>query len=187
MGWIDRVAFALLPTALLLAQGAVVTSVGLALATWMRRLGRAMAVSVTAYAMIAFGYIVPLELGAFSGMLSWLGLITPGDHEAQEFYELIAASICPLGGQVITFQSLNFPAALTRHAFYVGHVILLLFMIGVALLFLGMTLATFNRAMGRMSERPRRAPRPPRKLPATNKPHKPATSSREPVLAGINA
>ncbi len=187
MVWIDRVAFAILPTALLLAQGAVVTSVGLALATWMRRLGRAMAVSVTAYALVAFGYIVPLELGVCSGILSWLGLIRPGDEEAQGFYELISAAICPLGGQITTFQSTTLPATLTRQAFYIGHVILLLFMIGVALLFLALTLATFNRAMSRMSERPRRAPRPPRKLQATLKPHKPATGSREPVLAGINA
>ena len=43
LGWIDRAAFMLIPTALLLAQGAVITSVGLALATWMCRLGRAMA------------------------------------------------------------------------------------------------------------------------------------------------
>ena len=39
LGWIDRVAFVCLPTALFLAQGAVVTSFGLALATWMRRSG----------------------------------------------------------------------------------------------------------------------------------------------------
>ena len=34
---------------------------------------------------------------------------------------------------------------------------MVLFMIGVALLFLGLTLATFNRAMGRMPDKPRRA------------------------------
>ena len=36
---IDRIAFVVVPVALLLAQGAVVTSVGLALATWFRRVG----------------------------------------------------------------------------------------------------------------------------------------------------
>ena len=43
----DRIAYVCIPVAMLLAQGAVVTSVGLALATWIRRVGRAVAVSVT--------------------------------------------------------------------------------------------------------------------------------------------
>ena len=75
LGWIDRVAFVCLPTALMLAQGAVVTSFGLALATWMRRVGRAIAASVASYAVIAFGWLVLLELGVVSSILSWLGAL----------------------------------------------------------------------------------------------------------------
>jgi hypothetical protein len=48
---IDRLALACLPVALFLVQGAAVTSLGLALATWVRRLGRAVATSVTLYAL----------------------------------------------------------------------------------------------------------------------------------------
>ena len=59
---IDRIAFAIFPVAFLLVQGAAVTSVGLALATWMRRLGRAVAVSVASYAFVAFAWIIILEL-----------------------------------------------------------------------------------------------------------------------------
>jgi ABC-type transport system involved in multi-copper enzyme maturation permease subunit len=55
---LDRFACVCLPMATLLVQGAVVTSVGLALATWLRRLGRAVAVSVTIYAFVAFGWLV---------------------------------------------------------------------------------------------------------------------------------
>jgi ABC-type transport system involved in multi-copper enzyme maturation permease subunit len=47
--WIVAVPFAALITALLLAYGAVITSLGLALATWQPRLGRAVGLSVTAY------------------------------------------------------------------------------------------------------------------------------------------
>ena len=158
VGWIDRVAFVCLPTALLLAQGAVVTSFGLALATWMRRVGRAIAVSVAGYAIIAFGWLVALELGIVPGILSWLGFVGQDDHDAWQFFRMIEASICPLGAQLAPFLSVNWAAALSRYAFYIGHVIVLLFTIGVAFLFLGLTLATFNRSMGRMPERPRRAP-----------------------------
>ncbi len=182
VGWIDRVAFACLPTALLLAQGAVVTSFGLALATWMRRLGRAIAASVAAYALVAFGWLVALEMGAVPSILSWLALIARDDQDAFRFFTTIEASTCPLGAQITPFQSLEWAAALSRYAFYIGHVIVLLFTMGVAFLFLGLTLATFNRSMGRMPERPRRAPRPPRKLKTARPPHIPAVGSREPVL-----
>ena len=60
--WIDRMAFMCFPTAMLLAQGAVVVSVGLALATWIARLGRAVAVSVASYAFVAFGWLLVVEM-----------------------------------------------------------------------------------------------------------------------------
>ena len=75
LGWIDRVAFVCLPTALLLAQGAVVASFGLALATWMRRVGRAIAVSVASYAIIAIGWLISLELEFSATVLANLGLV----------------------------------------------------------------------------------------------------------------
>jgi Na+-transporting methylmalonyl-CoA/oxaloacetate decarboxylase gamma subunit len=182
VGWIDRVAFACLPTALFLAQAAVVTSFGLALATWMRRLGRAIAASVATYAFIAIGWLVTLELGIVPSMLSRMGLIARGDRDAWKFFSAIEVSICPLGAQISPLLSMDWASALSRYAFYVRHVIVLLFMIGVAFVFLGLTLATFNRSMGRMPERPRRASRPPRKFKAARGPHRHAAGSREPVL-----
>jgi ABC-type transport system involved in multi-copper enzyme maturation permease subunit/Na+-transporting methylmalonyl-CoA/oxaloacetate decarboxylase gamma subunit len=187
VGWIDRVAFVCLPTALFLAQGAVITSFGLALATWMRRLGRAIAASVAAYAIIAFGWVVSIDLEIVPSALTWLGLLAPDEPDADLFYTLIGASLCPFGGQLTPFQSVNWGAAASRIAFYIGHVIVLLLTIGVAFVFLGLTLATFNRSMGRMSERRRRAPRPPRAVQAASKPHKPESPAHEPVLAGLNA
>ncbi len=180
LGWIDRVAFVCLPTALFLAQGAVVVSFGLALATWMRRVGRAIAVSVASYAIIGVGWLISLELEFTATLLGNLGLIRA---ESWEFVTMIEASIYPAGAQIGPFQSVHLDAALERYAFYVAHVIVLLFMIGVALLFLALTLATFNRSMGRMPERSRRAPRPPKRMVAARGPHTAATESHEQVLA----
>ena len=129
-------------------------------------------------------------------MLSWLGLIqAPTTRTPASFFEIIAASVCPLGAQIMPFQSVNWAEALDRDAFYVGHVIVLLFTIGVAFLLLALALVTFNRSMGRMPERRRRPPRPPRELAAARKPHKsgsrsasrPAARSKEPVLPAFNA
>ncbi len=150
----------------MLAQGAVVTSFGLALATWMRRVGRAIAASVASYAVLTFCWFLLLEMEVVSGTLSWFGLFKPDDLDADRFFTMIAASLCPLAAQITPLQSLLWADALSRYAFYIGHVIVLLLTIGVAFLFLGLTLATFNRSMGRMPERRRRAPRPPRQLRA---------------------
>ncbi len=54
--WIAAVPFAALITALVLAYGAVVTSLGLSLATWQPRLGRAVGFSVSAYLTLAVIY-----------------------------------------------------------------------------------------------------------------------------------
>jgi hypothetical protein len=159
VGWIDRVAFVCLPTALFLAQGAAVTSFGLALATWIPRLGRAIAVSVASYAFIALGWLIALELELVTSTLAWLGIPGPADEDAEQFFGMIAASACPLGAQIMPLESVRWSAALDRNAFYVGHVIVLLLTILVAFLFLALTLATFNRSMGRMGERRRKGVR----------------------------
>jgi ABC-type transport system involved in multi-copper enzyme maturation permease subunit/Na+-transporting methylmalonyl-CoA/oxaloacetate decarboxylase gamma subunit len=187
IGWIDRLAFMCLPTALFLAQGAVITSFGLALATWMRRVGRAIAASVAVYAVIAIGWVISIELDIVPDTLSWLGLLAPNDNDADLFFSLIGASLCPFGAQLAPFQSVDWPDAANRNAFYIGQVIVFLLTMGLAFVFLGLTLATFNRSMGRMSERRRRAPRPPRAVRAASEPNKSRSPSREPVLARLNA
>jgi ABC-type transport system involved in multi-copper enzyme maturation permease subunit len=156
---VDRIAFVLIPVALLLAQGALVTSIGLALATWIRRVGRAVAVSVTCWAAFSFGWVILIELGA--PILVSLGLVTTDDRASAEFIAEVLAAACPFGSQIITFETSSWPPGQSRIAFYVGAIIVLLATIGLALVVLAMALATFNRCAGRVSERPRRAPRPP--------------------------
>ncbi len=168
---IDRMAFVALPVAFLLVQGAAVTSVGLALATWMRRLGRAVAVSVASYAFVAFGWIILLELGIVTPLLSWLGLFGPDDHQAENFFAEVLASACPLGGQLFPFETATGPASQSRVAVYMGQVVVLLATLVFALLVLGLTLVTFDRCVGRMPERPRRAPRPSRHAHGPRGPH----------------
>jgi ABC-type transport system involved in multi-copper enzyme maturation permease subunit len=168
---IDRIASATLPVAFLLVQGAAVTSVGLAMATWMRRLGRAVAVSVASYAFVAFGWIILLELEIVTPLLIWLGLFAPGDRPAESFFAEILASACPIGGQLMPLDAMSPPASEDRGAFYLGLVLVILATLLFALLMLGATLVTFNRCLGRMPDRPRRAPQPPRRADGPRGPH----------------
>jgi len=52
---------------------------------------------------------------------------------------------------------------------------------------LGGTLVTFDRCMGRASERPRRAPRPPRRATVRRGPHVLATEVHKPIVAKLGA
>jgi ABC-type transport system involved in multi-copper enzyme maturation permease subunit len=171
LGTLDRIAYASLPIVMLLIQGAVVTSIGLAMATWIRRLGRAVAVSVTVYALAAFGWIVLIELGAATGALRQAGLISVDDHETEMFVAQILATACPLGGQFLVFETVSCSSETARIAFYMGNLAVLLSSLLLALLLLGLVLVTFDRCMGRMPERPRRPPQPPRRVRIPRRPH----------------
>jgi ABC-type transport system involved in multi-copper enzyme maturation permease subunit len=180
---IDRVAFVCFPTAMLLAQGAVVVSVGLALATWIARLGRAVAVSVASYAFVAFGWLLVVEMEIVTSVLGWLGLFDRNDRDARLFLDMLIGNFCPFGGQIVTYGSTHWMQAADRYAFYICHVIVLLVMLGFALLMLGLTFVTFDRSMGRMPERPRRAPRPPKAARAGRGPHVRGERREAPLVA----
>ncbi|MFI5458121.1 MAG: hypothetical protein ACHRXM_22020 [Isosphaerales bacterium] len=166
---IDRIAYVFLPMGMLLAQGAAVISMGLALATWSRRVGRAVAMSVTAYAFVAF--ISPILIEIMPEALIGLGLVARGDQASMAFFTEVVATACPIGGQLVTSLTASFPTSQSRVAFYIGQVIVLLATLGFSLIVLASTIATFDRCVGRVSERPRRARRPPRRVAARRGPH----------------
>ena len=147
--------------AALLVQGAAVTSIGVALATWFRRLGRAVAVSVTVYAFcrIRLGPLPRARPGDpdrdwpdFAGKTPDAGVLSRARRHR-----------LPVRGPVRPVPATALPPSESRVAFYIGQVIVMLTMLVFALVVLALTLATFNRCVGRVPERPRRAPRPPRR------------------------
>jgi ABC-type transport system involved in multi-copper enzyme maturation permease subunit len=179
---IDRLALAGLPVLLFLVQGAAVTSLGLLLATWVRRLGRAVAACVTVYAFFAFAWLILLEIGSelVAMFSSWLGILPQNDPGTLEFYTMIVATACPLGGQFLPSILMELPANESRGAFYIGLIVVALVTLLFTLIMLALSLLTFDRCMGRISERPHRAPRPPR-LPA--RPQRLDTDQMKPKLA----
>jgi ABC-type transport system involved in multi-copper enzyme maturation permease subunit len=125
---------------LMLAYGAAVTSIGLACATWIRRLGRAVAASVVVYALVTVGWLALMgALERSAGHHRFIQLATaspfygPGElaHESGELYQRTPAGDPECYGP-LTFWT----------GFY-GLVALLLYLA---------VLATFNRCLGRMRE-----------------------------------
>jgi hypothetical protein len=94
------------------------------------------------------------------------------------FFAMILGGACPLGGQILTSMSIDFPGTGDRGAFYIGQIVMVLVILLFALLVLALTMATFNRCIGRMPERPRRPPRPPRRATGPRGPHLKAAEVR---------
>jgi ABC-type transport system involved in multi-copper enzyme maturation permease subunit len=127
---------------LVLAYGAAVTSFGLALATWNRRPGRALALSVIVYVAITAGWFLIVFLllrWSFSDTAQGLAIGSPWYGSG-----LLAAD---MESQRITRASLQNPFAFS----HLGWAILwtVLYTLAAAVL-LALTLATFNASLGRM-------------------------------------
>jgi ABC-type transport system involved in multi-copper enzyme maturation permease subunit len=150
----DRVIAGILPAAFFLAHSAAVTSFGLALATWFKRTGRAVAMSVATYVVMSIGWVVAVE-SALRPLLNWWNWQGSGqaNFEIQTVLQSLIA-LSPMGGQVTPFEILNFAWNRDRESSWKIMVIELVFVAIVAVVFLGLALLTFNRCMGRMNESP---------------------------------
>ncbi len=135
---------------LVLAYGAAITSLGLAVATWVSRLGRAIALCVTAYVALVIGWPMLLIFGlGGSGFIESLILADP------LFGSLaltMAASAGPIGLPGRPSVGEIFSLGL---AWVVIHS-------GLAAVLFWATLATFDRCLGRTSDDGSRPP--PRRL-----------------------
>jgi ABC-type transport system involved in multi-copper enzyme maturation permease subunit len=124
--------------ALILAYGAAITSLGLALATWIPQMGRAAALTVGLYIFMSIGWI-PFSLIIFGE--------DPGDNG----FGVAAGS--PLTGVSIYSQMLG---DRTPQFEFVSQTLWTLFWTiaygGIALALLLATLATFNRCLGRIDD-----------------------------------
>jgi ABC-type transport system involved in multi-copper enzyme maturation permease subunit len=127
-----------LMAALILAYGAAITSLGLALATWVPRMGRAAALTVGLYTSMSIAWI-PLTMIVFGD--------GPGDNG------LGIAAGSPLMG--VGVYSAMLAGDGPRHEFVSQTLWTLFWTIaygGVALALLLATLGTFNRCLGRIDE-----------------------------------
>jgi hypothetical protein len=124
-----------LVTGTILAQGAAVTSLGIALATWVARLDRALTLSAAIAVFVTVAWI-PLVF-----------LLCPGD----KVLGVGLASASPLFGVGVLTNQIA-AASLTEWRLCVGWALVWMMVFGcAALVLLGATLATFDSCLGRIS------------------------------------
>jgi hypothetical protein len=137
--------------ATILAHGAAIISLGLALATWLRRETRAIGISITAFVLISV--VWPILC---------LVLMDPYHHQVRRYLS-IGANVSPIYAVTAIVNQLCWP----DRGWYpkMGSVAVCTGGVAVAaVLILGTTIATFDRQMGRMPERGgRRRLGPPRR------------------------
>ena len=95
LGLVDRIAAPCLVALQMLSYGAAITSVGLALATWVRRLSRAIAINVIIFVFFCIGW--PLFLESF--ILPQVGWI---ERSVRESLMVISPFVAP----IVTLQTL---------------------------------------------------------------------------------
>jgi hypothetical protein len=166
---IDRVAAGALPFLSTIAQGAFIVSVGVLLAVWIKKPGRAMAASVVLYVVGSIGMLFLLELGVFDALFKLLyGFLHAQGYSTNVRDHLgtlvvFALFFCTaLGGQEEPLGLLMNGREADRSLVWfmlTGAIVLTLL---ASLFVLGLTLLTFNRCMGRVGERPRKPGQPPR-------------------------
>jgi ABC-type transport system involved in multi-copper enzyme maturation permease subunit len=141
----------LLLMGLILSYSAVITSLGLALATWVSRLGRAVALCVTTYAVFSIGWVI-LVILFFPTAHTFIPFVMGSPLYGAAF----ATDIVTSGqrGSVGDENAVRF-----------GAFVWIIVDAGIALLLFMVTLATFDRCLGRVSEITARSMPYPRKKP----------------------
>ncbi len=149
----DRVIAGLLPSAFLLAHAAATTSLGLLLAAWFQRTGRAVAASVAIYVVASIGWVIAIETAIRPFLLWWSTHVSKIPDKTHTIFEQSLLALSPLGGQATPFDVL-IRCHIERDVVWEFLLLDVILVIGVAALLLGLTLLIFNRCLGRMNESP---------------------------------
>ena len=140
----------LLLLGLILAYGAAITSLGLALATWVSRLGRAVALCVSAYVVFSIGWLVVIAI-----ITSGPGRVSLPLLMGSPLYGTFLATLVVSADEHLLGDDLASVMA--------GSVLWTLIHGGIAAFLFAATLSTFDDCLGRVSETAGRS------LPGTGK------------------
>jgi hypothetical protein len=171
IGFWHRLAAATVPSALILAQGALLVSLGLALAVWLRKVGRAMTLSVVASLALAIGPLLLVELGITNWALKTCGLTQPVHwrqvapnvmqedgvrSKAENAINAGLASLSTVCGPFVTPTALDSPRELGIKTLWAVESTVLMVLLATSATLYGLTLLSFNHCLGRVPERARR-------------------------------
>jgi ABC-type transport system involved in multi-copper enzyme maturation permease subunit len=131
-----------------LASSALIVSLGLALATWVRKLGRAAALSVIAYFVTGIGWVILIESAYVLGRSAR----APDPFDRARRLHDAALNLSPIFGPMGPVGVLLNPAQYSRVPVWIGIVIAVLIKSATAWLLLWLTIKTFDRCLGRAPE-----------------------------------
>ena len=131
-----------------LVSCALLVSVGVLIATWVRRLGRAVALSVRLFFLSGIGWVLLLEIGGFLLLRSFLA----DDMIRYRWLQTCALSFSPIFGSMSPISVLEQFATENRMPMWNAMGIVILTKAAVAGGLLWLTIRTFDERMGRMPE-----------------------------------
>jgi ABC-type transport system involved in multi-copper enzyme maturation permease subunit len=144
----DRIIAVTAGVADFLASGALIVVIGLILATWVPRLGQAVALSVIVFFLIVIGWPLLVE-GMFSTFL-----VAQSTEEIDRYRWLreCLMSVSPLNGPFRPITLLRQVERSGRGPIWLGVGVAILFKAALTGLILWLTIKTFDRCLGRVSE-----------------------------------
>jgi ABC-type Na+ efflux pump permease subunit len=148
----DRILAATLCPLDFLVSGALLVSLGVALALWVRRLGRAIALSVIFFFLTSIVWVIAVEWG-----FSLVARFQRPDnlYWFQQHYRWLnecLAALSPTFGPAITLSIINPWSWTDRPERWAGHAVVLAIKAAAAGLLLLLSVVTFDSCLGRISE-----------------------------------
>jgi hypothetical protein len=138
-----------------LASGALLVSLGVFLATWVKRVGRSIVLSVIAFFLL--GMIWPTVVEIAVGLAAWLYRRGPTDWmENHRWVSQTIGALSPIAGPILPLNALRWNYG-GGTSFWIGVHAVIVFKVAVACLLLEAAVLTFDHCLGRVSEAPHRA------------------------------
>ena len=152
---LDRALAVSLAGADFLASGAVIVSLGLALATWVRRLGRAIGAGVTAFFFFGIFWLFLIEI-LESSLVDNSQLQSNRSIQWTQWLLEASISISPVLGPVMPMTEMTNWHTTPLGSEWIAMGVIVVLKLAVAWGLFALTARTFDRCMGRVPDRPRR-------------------------------
>jgi ABC-type transport system involved in multi-copper enzyme maturation permease subunit len=149
---VDRAAAPCVVASQMLTYGAAITSLGLVLATWVSRIGRAIAVNVVIFVLIAIGWPLFFEAVIWYPLREWLATEWNIGGAAERWLVSSMMAISPFAAPIVTIECLSDFDSTTR--WKVWHVALVWCLLAwwFAAAMYWAALKTFDRCQGRVPD-----------------------------------
>ncbi len=148
---VDRLLVTFLCPIDFLVSGAMIVSIGLLIATWISRLGRAVAASVIFYLAITIGWPILIQsIGMHNVMITG-----PNDwvwYERRRWITTAISSLSPMFSGVEMIDGLMMTATQSRSLMWVLQSMALAVKAAIAIGVFYLTVATFDKRLGRVAE-----------------------------------